>query len=112
MKDLQQNRHSTYRLNTVRQNLGELYLSQVEEFGDEHTDSSTANTDGVLVMPEAISSTHLEALRVLRLVFLLVMVTSSTLVNDTGRRSPMLPICHLPESLSNHRRSQLSHRLL
>jgi len=40
------------------------------------------------------------------------MVTSSTLVSDIRRRSPMLPIDRLPESLSNYRRSQLSRRRL
>jgi hypothetical protein len=39
------------------------------------------------------------------------MVTSSALVSDIGCRSPMLLIDGLPESLSNHRRSQLNRRL-
>ena len=49
-------RHNTYPLNTLaaRQNLGGLYLSQVEELDDEHTDSLTANIDSVWVMPEII----------------------------------------------------------
>jgi hypothetical protein len=75
---------------------------------DEHTDSLTANTDSVRV---ARGYTVLTLRRPSDWSFLPVM-TSSTLVSNIRRRSPMLPIGRLPESLSNHRRSQLNHRRL
>lgn len=104
MNDLSPKRYSTYRLNTVRQNLGGLHLSQVEGLDDE---CFTANIDHgvcVRVIPDAISNSPWGAPHGLVFSPVRVMVTSFTLI------SPAISDIGAAQRYHNHRPSQLNRR--